>query len=628
MLPDKYKIKRSDDGDLTPEETLADALSAHATVEMPISGIVFTVVFIGIGLVFALFLARAFSLQYARGQHYADIVLQSTSSRYSVPSTRGAIFDTQGKPLVENVPTFDLVIVRAEFFRDRTASSSQIETMVGILGKTDIDIRSVIDRNASNGVFVLAPDISKEQALALQTAAIPGVYAVSYAQRRYPLGVAAAHVVGYTAKISPDELKNNEFYRLSDRVGRIGLEAQYEEVLRGTHRAFELHDGANQSDQTSSTADNIVTSLDRDIQQHLYDAMVETFRSSGVTRGAAIVENVRTGEVLGMVSLPAFDPNIFENSGDESSSRQINALLTNALRPLFNRVIGGLYSPGSTIKPLLALAGLQEKIVTPSTTILANGSIQVYSEANPSVVYTFRDWKVHGLTDIRKAIAWSVDVYFYALGGGYQDIRGLGIDRIAQYFGMFRADKKTGIDLPGEAQGFIPTKQWKKDTKGESWFVGDTYNVSIGQGDLQVTPIWLTAYVSAIANGGSIMKPFLVKEIQNPDGTIKETFKPTTVAKLPLDPQVLQVVREGMRQTITDGTAQILQDLPVQVAAKTGTAQVAGKSLNSLFVVYGPYENPDIAMTVLVEQIPQSQSIAMHVANSFLAWYFTKPQAQ
>ena len=281
-----------------------------------------------------------------------------------------------------------------------------------------------------------------------------------------------------------------------------------------------------------------------------------------------------------------------------------------------------MYAPGSTIKPLYALMGLTEKNITPATIIYAGGGIEIQSEADPAVVYTYRDWKVHGWTDIRKAIAWSVDVYFYALGGGYGDIRGVGIDTIERYLKMFLADKKTGIDLPSELAGFVPSKKWKKETKGEAWYVGDTYNISIGQGDLGVTPVWLNTYIGAIANGGSLMKPFIVKEIKNTQGKILAQFAERKLDQMPFDENTFDIVKQGMRQTILSGTATMLQDVPVALAAKTGTAQITGRRLNSLFTVFGPYDDPEIVMTVLVESINQSQGLAIRVANDFLLWYF------
>jgi penicillin-binding protein 2 len=364
--------------------------------------------------------------------------------------------------------------------------------------------------------------------------------------------------------------------------------------------------------------------VNRDIQKHLYQALISVFNSAGVKRGAAVVQDPRTGAVLGLVSMPSFDGNVFENSSEAVNFSKINNILSNKDKPLLNRVISGRYSPGSTIKPLLALAGLKEGVVTPSTTINATGSIKVQSEVDPGVFYTFRDWRVHGWTDIKKAIADSVDVFFYALGGGYGDISGLGIDKIESYLKNFLVDRRLGIDLPGEMAGFTPSREWKKEAKGEPWYIGDTYNISIGQGDLLVTPLWLNTYIGSIANGGKLMKPFVVREIKNPvDGT-SSRLSPQVLGEIPFEQETINIVRQGMRQAVVSGTATLLNNLPVPVAAKTGTAQVTGRGLNSLFTVFGPYDEPEIVMTVLVENINQSQGLAIRVANEFLMWYFSE----
>ncbi len=359
------------------------------------------------------------------------------------------------------------------------------------------------------------------------------------------------------------------------------------------------------------------------MQKKLHQSLQAVFASAGVRRGAAVIQNPKTGAVLALSSMPSFDANILENSSDSENAKKIDGILNDSGRALLNRVVSGRYSPGSTIKPLLALAGLKEGIVTPSTIVFADGAIEVRSEVDSSVFYTFRDWKVHGWTDIKKAIADSVDVYFYSLGGGYGNIKkGLGIDKISAYFKGAGADKLTGIDLPGEVNGFVPSKEWKEKTKGESWYVGDTYNISIGQGDLGVTPIWLNTYVGALANGGSLMKPYIVKDVKDKNGVVLKQFSIDILGQLPFDKDTFDVVKQGMRQTILSGTATLLQDVPVPLAAKTGTAQVTGRGLNSLFTVFGPYEDPELVMTVLVENINQSQGLAIKVANDFLLWYF------
>ncbi len=625
MSLDKYKIRRFEQDELKPEETLADTLSVHPAIETPISRRVFEVFYIFIFLAVSFLILESFKLQILSGKNYAASVEQNNSSNYQLSSLRGIIYDSRGLPMVENVPVFDLVAVH----RNLPNSFGELDKLINKLSvaiSTNKDnLAKLFEDNKGLATFVIKEDISKEEIVKIQTLALPGIYPVANAKRYYAGSQAVAHLVGYTARVSQKDLANDHYYFINDKIGRLGIEAQYEKELRGQHRSVDLsaiNGGGTSND--SVLGDNLFLNVDSSVQEMLFQSLSSVFNSAGVHRGAAIVQDPKTGAVLGLVSMPSFDANIFENSSGQENNNKISNLLSNADKLLLNRAISGRYSPGSTIKPLLALAGLKEGVVTPSTMIFANGSISVRSEVDPNVFYTFRDWKVHGWTDIKKAIADSVDVYFYSLGGGYGSIKGLGIDKIENYIKGAGADKVTGIDLPGEISGFVPSKEWKKETKGESWYVGDTYNISIGQGDLGVTPIWLNTYIGAIANGGNLMKPYIVKEIKNPAGETLASYSPQVLSRMPFDQNTMSIVREGMRQTVLSGTATMLQDVPVALAAKTGTAQISGRGLNSLFAVFGPYDDPKIVMTVLVENISQSQGLAIRVANNFLKWYFNK----
>ena len=593
MHLDNYYVPKSEDDYVAPEETFADATSDHAFVEVPIASRAFFVFTLGVGIILGVILIQSFRLQILQGNSFAIIAERTQSHHYMLPGLRGAILDRNDLPLVENIPVFDLVAVRSELIRaDRP------------------EFAVLLEEHKEDGVFVVQRDISKKEAIQYQSEKIPGIYVVASARRSYPWGPSFAHVLGYTSSITAEELDKNPTYNLHDRVGRLGLESQYEPFLHG--RAFEYILDADAEPHVSQEAGQVLnTNLDAQLQAELYEAMDRVFRSAGVRRGAAVVQDVQTGGVLAIISMPTFDPNIFEETLDQTSASTRTRILEDNNKPLFNRAISGLYAPGSTVKPLYAMAGLREGTVDEKTTIHADGAIEIQSEADPTVYYTYRDWKVHGWTDILKAIADSVDVYFYALGGGYQHIEGLGIDRLSSYLRLFHADKKTGIDLPNEKEGFVPTRAWKQEARGDAWYVGDTYNVSIGQGDLVVTPLWINTYIAAIANGGKIMKPRIVKG------------DPEIMEVLNFDEKTFDIVRSGMRQTITHGTGLLLNDLPQSVAAKTGTAQITGRGLNSLFTLYAPYEDPKIAMTILVENIPQSQSLAMQVAKNFLVWYFS-----
>ncbi len=620
MNLEKYTINRSEEEYITPEETLIDSMSSHSTIETPISRGVFGYFYIVIIIVFAFFFLKSFQLQIIDGERLASLAKRNSSSSYPLSSLRGIIYDNEGQPLVQNIPRFELVAVHSMLPEATEELDSEIDLLASVIEMDKEAMLNTIQDNRHQATSLLKRNLSRKEVLKIKTMTLPGIYVIANSQRNYLDGAAVGHLLGYTTMVSGSDLERDDYYLITDRIGRLGLEAQYEEELNGEHRTFDF---IQNEILPAESGYDLFLNINQKIQNQLYKSLVNVFSTSGVSRGAAVIQNPKTGSVLGLVSMPTFDGNIFENSADTNNSSRVLRILNSSNKPLLNRVIGGRYSPGSTIKPFLALAGLKEGVVTTSTVINAKGSISIQSEVDPSVFYTFRDWKVHGLTDIKKAISDSVDIYFYILGGGYGDGSGLGIDRISSYLKGAKADSVMGIDLPGEVSGFVPTREWKKETKGESWYVGDTYNISIGQGDLLVTPIWINTYIGAIANGGDLMKPYIVGEIKDSEGGVIQSASPEVIAELPFDDYTMSIVKQGMRQTITSGTATLLQGLPVQVAAKTGTVQV-NKGLNSLFTAFGPYEDPEISVTVLVENIDDSQGLAIRVANDFLLWYFNE----
>lgn len=624
VVPTDYYVKKSANEDLNPEETLADVLSRHAAIEKPIGHGVFRAVYVFILLISVFIFFKSLQLQLVEGERLAGIAQRRNLSQYSMPALRGVIYDQSGASLVENVPIFDLIAVHSELPGSSREREQVIDSLWPIIKTDRAGLAGNFETHRNSAAFLIKKGLSKEEIARIKASALKGIYVAANFQRHYPEADAFSSILGYTAKVGPGDIESDPYYLPTDRIGRLGVEAYYEEELRGDHRRLFL-----KSDLVSAPADksrpghDLILSIDKLIQRKLYRIMADTLNSAGLKRGAAVIQDVRTGAVLGLVSLPSFDANVFENYYEEANAQKISRILQNKDKPLFNRVVAGRYSPGSTIKPLLALAGLKEAVITPETTIFANGSISVTSKYDPNVIYTFKDWRVHGLTDLKKAIADSVDIYFYALGGGYGNIRGLGIDRITGYLREFLADKILGIDLPGEVSGLVPSPEWKQAVKGSQWFVGDTYNISIGQGDLGVTPLWLNTYIGSLANGGELMKPYLVKEVKNFEGRVINEVKPQVLAKIPFNPETIEIIKESMRQAVTSGTAVMLNNLSVKVAAKTGTAQTSGQNLNSLFTVFGPYADPEISMTVLIENV-QGQSLAIKVAHDFLLWYFAE----
>ncbi len=286
--------------------------------------------------------------------------------------------------------------------------------------------------------------------------------------------------------------------------------------------------------------------------------------------------------------------------------------------PLFNRSISGEYPSGSTVKIVVATAALEEKVISENTTVVSTGGLHIGA-------WTFPDWKPggHGVVDVRKAIANSVNTFFYYVGGGYNDFVGLGVDRLEKYFKLFGLNEKTGIDLAGERAGFVPSAAWKKEVKGETWYIGDTYHLAIGQGDLTVTPLQVANYTAAVANGGTLYSPRLVKAILDDKNQLIKEVSTKIIRSNLADPNNLRIVREGMRETVTAGSARSLQTVPVPVAGKTGTAQWSSKKYpHAWFAGFAPYDNPQIAIVVLVEEGREGSSVATPIAKEILTWYF------
>ena len=319
--------------------------------------------------------------------------------------------------------------------------------------------------------------------------------------------------------------------------------------------------------------------------------------------GVGIALNPQNGEVLALISLPGFN-----------SNKITSEFLTNPLKPFFNRAISGVYAPGSTIKPLVATAALKEKIIDPLKEILSVGFIEIPNPYYPDQPSRFLDWKPHGWVNLYSAIARSSNVYFYEIGGGFENQKGLGIEKLKEYWQKFGLGKKTGIDLLGEESGFLPDPTEKEKRTKTPWRLGDTYNVSIGQGDLLMTPVQLINYIALIANNGKNYRPFINKE----------KGEQVLIDLSSLLPEIKEV-QKGMVDAVEKsyGTAYSLSGLPFSIAAKTGTAQIqANHTINAIFVGYAPVENPQIAVLILIENAKEGSINTLPIAKDVLLWYY------
>jgi penicillin-binding protein 2 len=337
-----------------------------------------------------------------------------------------------------------------------------------------------------------------------------------------------------------------------------------------------------------------------------------------VQKGAAVAINPKNGEVLALVSLPTYDNNLFAKGISEADFQK---LAGDKNTPLINRVTSGEYPSGSIIKPFYAVAALEEKIINESTTVQSTGGITIGQ-------WTFPDWKPggHGTTNVIKAIADSVNTFFYAIGGGYQNIKGMGPDILKKYLNMFNFGYEVTLDIAGEALGSIPDPAWKERVKNEAWYLGDTYNMSIGQGDVLITPLQMANALQVIANGGTMYKLHFLKAILDSDGNIKSEKSSEIIKKDFISAQTIDIVRRGMRQTILTGSGKALSSLPIAVAGKTGTAQYGpnNESKHAWFTCFAPYDDPQIAMVILLEGAGEGSTFAVPVANDTLRWYFTR----
>ncbi len=407
-----------------------------------------------------------------------------------------------------------------------------------------------------------------------------------------------AHVLGFVGY--PDEKQAAQAdYENKEVVGREGVERAYDSVLAG-EKGIKIEEtdvsGKVVSDyllQTPVSGESLNLSIDAKVESQLYAFIKSLAVDKGFHAGAGVIMNVKTGEILALTSYPEYDPNLVSTGNDPAA---IKSYLTNPQSPFLNRVIDGLYTPGSTVKPIIATAALSEKIISPDKIINTNGKLVVpnpYDPKNPSV---FKDWRNNGPVDLRTAIAYSCDVYFYEIGGGFGSQPGLGISKIDQYARLFGLSAPTGLVLGKEASGVIPTPEWKKENfDGEDWRLGDTYHTSIGQYGFLVTPLQMVRAVAAIANGGTLITPTLLKDNKNNLATSKN---------LGLNPANLQIVREGMRGSATIGTGMGLSVPYVKLATKTGTAElgVAKDRVNAWVEGFWPYENPEYAFTVVMER--------------------------
>ena len=425
---------------------------------------------------------------------------------------------------------------------------------------------------------------------------------LSSPERAYYSSPGFGLLLGYVSTPAKD---SSGFYWQDNFIGKDGVEKYFNDRLTGANgvRITEINvEGEIQSENMilpPEAGENINLSIDARIQAKMYEFIAQMAKDSSFMGGGGVIMDIRNGELLAITSYPEYDGNVLSNGND---TKTINGYFNDKRKVFLNRTISGLYSPGSIVKPFLGYGALVENVISPFKVILSNGSISLPNPYFPDKKSIFKDHGVFGYVDMKKAIAVSSDVYFYQIGGGFEGQKGLGIVNIDRYSELFGIGEKTGINLGGEKEGTIPTPEWKTKTfKGDPWRVGDTYNTSIGQYGFQVTPIQMARATAAIANMGKLYTPHVTLADENYESQVKT---------IPVDENKMKVIHEGMRLAVTEGTCLALNLPNIEVAAKSGTAQVGlgNTNTNSWIVGFFPYENPRYSFALVMERGPKAAS--------------------
>lgn len=563
-----------------------------------------------------------FSLQVVDGYVYSLRAEHIKRRSSAIPAQRGQIYDRHyDVPLVANVDSFALVVTPGEI-----PPGKHQETLERIAETLSVDLDTLTEKVPRElyGSFreievVSGLAFSQLAYLAERSDRLPGVHWYSKPIRNYTQGAATAHVLGYVGDITPEELQVlfNQGYTAHSVVGKSGIERQYDMILQGRPgRRFRTVDAAGRrmSEETEEVppvlGDNIVLTLDRKIQHLAVDAL-------GERSGSVVVMKPSTGEILAMASYPHFDPNRFYGRGGAEAFREVS-LSPNS--PFLNRSIQSSYPPASTWKILMTTAVVEEGVFSLNETVNANGTYRLGNRV-------FNDWRPQGFgpLNLYEGLAMSSNVFFWTMGVEY-----LGAQTITDYALRFGFGAATGVDLPGEVPGLVPTPAWKQQTFNSPWVGGDTANLSIGQGFLAVTPLQLANMVALTVNDGVVYVPHVLREVRDQvTGEVIRRATPEVLFQMAASPETFQHVRQAMRGVITDGTAEVVITTPaVEAAGKTGTGEVGSdETWHSWFVAYAPYEvsNPDerVVVVVLVDAANEWEWWAPKAANIILHGIFT-----
>ncbi len=589
---------------------------------------------------FGALILQLINLQVIRGDEFKQRAEINALREIPLPAARGLILDRNGQPLVNNSARFSAAIVPGDLpDRGEMGVYRLLSVVIGM--PVEEIAQKVREGTAARGEYspvVIKEDIDRDAALVLKELSphATGLQVITEPSRLYLTGSLLSHVLGYVGPISAEEYAElqDEDYLFQDFLGKTGVESTYESTLRGKpgKKLVEVDSAGRElkviSERQPIDGSNLVLSIDLDLQRKVTEVLSEY--AAGSDNAAAAVMDVKTGELLAMVSSPTFDNNAFSGP---LSDQDLAALIDSPGKPLVNHVIAERYPPGSTFKTIVGAGALQEGVAFPWTTITSRGYITVENEFDPNVVYVYPDWASLGALDFYGGIAMSSNVYFYYLAGGKSDegFRGLGEGKVAEYARAFGLGEPTGVDLPGESPGLVPDAAWKEEAIGEPWTLGDTYNFGIGQGYVAATPLQVLTAICAVANGGELLAPRVVKEFQDSHGNMLEATERTVRRRVPVDAENLGTLRAAMRQSITSGVAKNAAVAGVEVAGKTGTAEFGPKLSNGKYATHGwfvgfaPYDDPQVAIVVFVQR-GSGGNDASPAAAKILDYYFHGPR--
>jgi penicillin-binding protein 2 len=586
-----------------------------------------------IAALFSLLAVSFWTLQVVQHAKYEELAENNHQRTLALRAPRGLVFDRDGRVMVENRHSFSISIVR-EHTKDLNRT---IKVLSGVLGLDEASVRGIVDRHRREPTYrpiTIVQDASLAQVAAVSARRLdfelPDVVVEQVPTRRYPETM-GAHLFGYVGEVSDAQVAENSELKSGDITGQSGLEKIYNSYLMGEDGARRVvvnsvgREIRTLEEDPPTEGKRLQLTVDFDVQKAIEDG----FDAVGLN-GAAVVLDPTDGAVLGFTSRPAYDPNAFASGIDRAAWAALN---TDRDRPLNDRAIQGRYSPGSTFKMAVALAGLEEGIVTPDFHVNCPGHANFYGR-------DFKCWRFsrggHGSIDMRRAIKESCDVYFYTVANM------VGVDKINKWATALGMGVLSGIDLPNEAQGLVPSTEWKRQRMHEKWYAGETISVGIGQGQVTTTPVSMAVYMATLANGGTRVTPHLLKAVDDGSGW-KPVPAPAPQGKTAINPEHLKVIKDGMWMAVNEphGTGGSAAIMGHDVSGKTGTAQVisnqgkaaAGKTERDLrdngwFVFFAPRDNPQIAGVVFLEHGVHGGNAAMvvhHILDTFFAKKDGKP---